>query len=109
MGHDCCSSSVAGAVAGRASERGVHGSSPLTRSKMRRGAKASGWVLPGAVMILMPKCPVCVVAYVALVSGVGISVTEAAHLRLAMLVLCGAALIYVAVRSCSRIFAGLRD
>jgi hypothetical protein len=72
--------------------------SPLAQSKVRRGAKASGWVLPGVVMMLVPKCPVCVVAYVALVSGLGISVSAAAHLRIAVLALCAAVLAFLAIK-----------
>jgi hypothetical protein len=68
--------------------------------KARRGfwKRASGGVLPGALLVLMPKCPMCVVAYIALVTGVGISVSTAAYLRMGMMVLCIAALGYLALR-----------
>jgi hypothetical protein len=103
---DCCGSSVSCAVDGRESKRGAHGGSPLAQSKVRRGAKASGWVVPGVVMMLVPKCPVCVVAYVALVSGVGISITTAAHLRVAILALCAAVLMFLAIKlGLRRVFA----
>jgi hypothetical protein len=78
-------------------ERAADGGS-LPRSTMRRGVKASGWVVPGAMMVLMPKCPACVVAYVAIVSGVGISVPMAAHLRMIVLVVCGVALLFLMAR-----------
>jgi hypothetical protein len=65
----------------------------LLRSLFRWVAKSA---VPGAVLVLMPKCPMCVVAYVALVSGVGISVSLAARLRVMVLVLCGVVLIYFA-------------
>jgi hypothetical protein len=55
-------------------------------------------VLPSAVLVLMPKCPACVVAYVAIVSGVGISVSMAAHLRVMVLALCVAMLLYLVAR-----------
>jgi hypothetical protein len=69
----------------------------LLRSLRRRAAKTFGWVAPSVILVLMPKCPMCVAAYVTLVSGVGISVSLAAHLRVMMLVLCGAVLAYLAV------------
>ncbi|HMD21301.1 MAG TPA: hypothetical protein VKH40_13325 [Alloacidobacterium sp.] len=60
--------------------------------------RASGGALSGALLVLMPKCPMCVAAYIALVTGVGVSVSTAAYLREAMLLLCVAALGYLAVK-----------
>jgi len=54
--------------------------------------------MPSAVLVLMPKCPACVVAYVAIVTGAGISVSMAAQLRVVVLVLCVVTLVWVAVR-----------
>jgi hypothetical protein len=71
---------------------------PRLRSAGRRGAKTAGWVLPSAVMVLMPKCPACVVAYIAIATGAGISVSAAAHLRLLVLVLCGVMLVCLATK-----------
>ena len=71
-----------------------------------RSAKAAGWVLPSAVMVLMPKCPACVVAYVAIVTGAGISVSAAAHLRLLVLVLCVVMLICMAAKPLLRVIRG---
>ncbi|MGC1296016.1 MAG: hypothetical protein WA869_13360 [Alloacidobacterium sp.] len=56
----------------------------------------SGGVLPGALLVLMPKCPMCVVAYIALATGVGVSVSTATYLREGVLVLCIVALGYLA-------------
>jgi hypothetical protein len=71
-----------------------------------RSAKAAGWVLPSAVMVLMPKCPACVVAYVAIITGAGISVSAAAHLRLLVMVLCGVVLIWMAAKPLLRMVRG---
>jgi hypothetical protein len=57
----------------------------------RRATGAAGWAGPGALLVLMPKCPMCVAGYLAL-AGVEISLTAASYLRWSMLVLCVATL-----------------
>ncbi len=66
----------------------------------RRGfwKRASGGVLPGALLVLMPKCPMCIAAYIALATGVGVSVSTAAYLREGMLMVCALSLAYLTVR-----------
>ncbi|HTD97496.1 MAG TPA: hypothetical protein VK627_11210 [Edaphobacter sp.] len=71
---------------------------PRSRSLVRRGANASGWVVPGAILVLMPKCPACVVAYIAIATGAGISFSAAAQMRMAVLGVCVAVLVVLAVR-----------
>jgi hypothetical protein len=64
----------------------------------RRFREIAGWIVPGATLALLPKCPVCVMGYVALMTGIGISLPTAAYLREAMVVLCVGALIFFAAR-----------
>src|SRR5215472_11039638 len=54
-------------------------------SRGRLGGLA-GWVGSVAGLALMPKCPACIAAYLALGTGVGISLSAAAQLRTAFMV-----------------------
>jgi len=62
----------------------------------RRSGAIAAWVVPSAMLALIPKCPVCVAAYVALATGVGISVSAAKYMRTSVIILCIALLLYVA-------------
>lgn len=57
------------------------------------------WVVPGSVLALMPKCPVCVAGYVAVGTGLGISVPQAMALRGGVLAVCGVWLGWVVLRT----------
>lgn len=58
-----------------------------------------GWIGPGAVLVMMPKCPMCFAAAIALATGMGISVAAATILRSSLIALSVIALCAVAVRS----------
>jgi hypothetical protein len=84
---NCCGNQVrAGAHARRSA------------SWLRRGARLAGWVIPSAGLALIPKCPVCVAAYVAVATGIGISLPTAEHLRIALIGLCIASLTLIVAR-----------
>jgi hypothetical protein len=68
----------------------VEGKEPQPPSVLRQ---AADWAIPGALLVLVPKCPACLVAYVALFTGVSLSLSAAAHLQMLILSLCVAALI----------------
>lgn len=85
--HRCCHTTAA-------QHTGARPSTPLQRL-----SHAARWALPGAVLVVMPKCPMCIVAYVALFTGMGISVSAAAHLRVAVLVLCLISFLFLAAKS----------
>ena len=77
--------------------------SPRPASRWRRGGEIAGWIIPGATLVLLPKCPLCVAAYVMLFSGVGISLASASTLRTSLLILCVATLLCLALKRLGRL------
>lgn len=47
----------------------------------RKAVRAVSFLLSGLTLLLMPKCPVCLAAYVALFTGISVSATVAWHLQ----------------------------
>jgi len=64
----------------------------------RRAGRSIQWLFPATLLVLMPKCPLCVAAYVALFTGIGITVSTARWIQILMPVFCLIALAYLAVR-----------
>ena len=74
-------------------------------SRWRRGGEIAGWIVPSATLALLPKCPACVMGYAALATGLGISMSTAAHLRTLLVMLCMASFVFVAARRLWRCIA----
>ncbi len=60
----------------------------------RRVRKTAGWLAPAAILAILPKCPLCFVALFAAATGFGISVAAATYLRMSLVILCVAALLF---------------
>ncbi|TWT30513.1 hypothetical protein KOR42_54720 [Thalassoglobus neptunius] len=54
------------------------------------------------LLAFVPKCPACLAAYVALWTVLGISISTAATVRWAMILLCAASLLFLTVKRLSR-------
>jgi hypothetical protein len=55
---------------------------------LRRSRGVAGWIVPGALLALMPKCPMCLAAYVALCTGFTMSGPSAHILLRTLTALC---------------------
>jgi hypothetical protein len=67
-------------------------------TRLRRVREVVGLILPGMFLALMPKCPMCLAAYVALGTGFTLSYTSAHLLMRALTALCISTLAFCVVR-----------
>jgi hypothetical protein len=70
---------------------------------VRRIVDLVGWIVPGAVLALIPKCPMCLAAYIALWTGIGLSISAAVYLRASLLVVAVALILFLVARSARRL------
>lgn len=68
---------------------------PALRPARRTAREALAWALPAATIALVPKCPACVAAYAALLTGLSLSHAAATYTRWALIALSLAALGYL--------------
>jgi hypothetical protein len=91
--HPCCNVTVRGSAGGTIA--------PST-SPARRCLDIAGWIGPGAILVLLPKCPACIAAYLAVGTGVGLSIAAAMYLRMLLVIICLASMSYLGVRRVGR-------
>ncbi len=65
---------------------------------LRRARGVAGLILPGALLALMPKCPMCLAAYVAFCTGFTMSWSSAHILMRSLTALCIGTVALCAVR-----------
>ena len=85
-----------------AGARIANGDPRVTSSKQHTDRSFAGMILPSAILVLLPKCPACIAAYVA-ITGIGLSFTAATYLRLGIVSLCVLAIAYFGVRYARRL------
>lgn len=73
-----------------------------TPKRVRRRLDVAGYVVPSAILVLLPKCPACIAAYLAMGAGIGVTLSTAATLRAILLILCVASLAFVTARTIRR-------
>jgi len=73
-------------------------SSPGKINFLKRVINAMRLVLPGTVLALLPKCPLCLAAYISLSTGMGISIASATWLRALLAMASVSSLIYVVAK-----------
>jgi hypothetical protein len=99
----CCEAAPGGPRVGSIDEGAARW--PPRRTSL---AGLAGWLVPGTVLAFLPKCPACLAAYVALGTGLALSASAAAYLRMALIALCIASLSYLGARQLRRMLAGER-
>ena len=89
--HRCCVITPGSMEQNKAGDRIAEGD-PHPLSFLRRSLDLTAKVVPVAILAVLPKCPACLAAYVALGTGIGLSLTAATYLRLLLIVVCVASL-----------------
>ncbi len=74
----------------------------LSPRRHRRGWEAIAGALSLSIWALVPKCPFCLAAHVALWTGLGLSLTAAMYLRWGLLAMSGAIALYLIVKHSAR-------
>jgi len=69
---------------------------PATKRSWYRSA--SGCAGSGALLVLLPKCPLCIAAYLTLWTGAGAAMSIAMHLRPALEILFAASALFLLAR-----------
>jgi hypothetical protein len=102
--HGCCDAASSGSGRERigAWTRRSDSQAPLFLERCRETAE---WMVPTAILALSPKCPVCLAVYIAIWTGVGLSVSTGASLRTLLVILCRVSLSYIMARRARRFIA----
>jgi hypothetical protein len=84
--------------AGETTERRISVTERQRPTLVRRFLENAAWIVPGTILALLPKCPVCVATYALIGAGVGFSLSGTTYLRVLLAILCAVSLLYLAAR-----------
>lgn len=76
---------------------------PKPRAFLRGIREMLAWFLPSALLVLIPKCPACLAAYVMIWGGIGLSLSTATWLRWGLLFVSITLLLFLIVNRLYRI------
>ena len=68
---------------------------PRPQTLAGRCTRIARWLVPSGILALLPKCPACFAAYLAIGTGVGVAMSTATYLRAALVTVCVASLTYL--------------
>ena len=68
--------------------RGIADSHPPSSSFIHRYGMIGGWLVPSALVLLLPKCSAYLVAYLFMATGIALSLTTISVLQLLLVILC---------------------
>lgn len=75
----------------------------ISHPVLSRLCDAALWAVPAVVLALLPKCPVCLAAWIAVLSGIGVTLPVAASIRWALVAASVVAMACLAVRQAARL------
>ena len=75
---------------------------PDPPSLTRRSFNVATKMVPIAILAVLPKCPMCLAAYVALGTGIGISLAAATYIRFLLIAVCVTSLVYFTFKAVRR-------
>jgi hypothetical protein len=92
----CCQTAAVGGGVTLRTRAGVSG--PRRGTRTARVFEIARCIVPSAILALLPKCPACLAAYLAMGSGMGISVVAAGYVRAGLIGLSAVSLGFFVVR-----------
>ena len=72
----------------RQGSEGRAGCSCSRMGSQRAVKNGAGWAIPGLVLLLLPKCPLCLAATFSLLFGIGLSAEATTVVHASIVVLC---------------------